>query len=532
MADPNMQNPSANQNTNSGPGPNQYQSQPTNSNHSIIRERQMMHPAHTRLVFRGNHGSHQGGQGHGPMSNHNHNASNNLQNLSRGSGPFYGGLSKATGIPPEPPKQPQKPLNANNRWAQATGIYDMIKQNRPRLRGWEVNKEANAMWKELSQEEKQPFIDEHEAEKAEFGEKMIAYYQSPEYQNYQNYINLARNQPNLESITDGRFKGLDLDELYAIEPAKVGTKHKHPTSGGFAGEDDELDLRDIANKRFRLNHDLMLEVFDPRTVVRGWGSDEKAAAATIVEEHDTANVLKDSTEPGFSNYIGAGMVCNIPTITQVERLKNRRKALEDILSQENENLDKCQKIHDQKMRDYEKRSEINDKNWEKICKEKPEETFAKWKKEHDAKMADYQKQREKDEEEKKKRISEEAVAIETPGISHTTELDGPGTSKIPGADGIESNPKSSSMSMSKNSSNKQIEPDTTVDTAINANLPSSASISPNEAKLTEQDQAPPVYIQPETIVNVKEEESKSCDSIDVVGNVGTEPLKVEEKMDD
>lgn len=150
-------------------------------------------------------------------------------NLTRGAGPFFGGVSNGTGIKPQPPKQPQKPTNANNRWAQTSGILDEIKANRPKLRAWEVNKEANAIWRDMAPEIKQPFIDEFEADKLEYNEKMVAYYSSQEYMRYQSYCNMGRAQPNLETVTDGRFKGADLDELYwALRVEIWGSSSKKP----------------------------------------------------------------------------------------------------------------------------------------------------------------------------------------------------------------------------------------------------------------------------------------------------------------
>ena len=364
---------------------------------SIIRQRQMMSSAHNRIIFK------PGQQGTAPIT--------------RGAGPFFGGVSTATGIPPEPPKPPQKPLNANNKWAQNQGIYDSIKAAKPKLRGWEVNKEANAIWREMSQEQKQPYIDEAEAEKAAYSENMLKYYQSEEYLIYQNYINLSKNQINLDKITDGRFTGNDLDELYAIEPAKIGTKHKNHASGPFDGEDDELDLREIAAKRYKINHELISEIFDPRMVVSGWGMDANQNVLHAVAKADINNVLG-----GVENcYIGAGSVCSIPTKAEINKLKNRSEKLESLIKKQIEDIEKtAHRIEERKVM-HEKSTTKCTKAWDHIWNEKPEETYRKWKEEKEAKMeAAYQKQKEAEEKAKelenksKQSTGEESRKVEAP----------------------------------------------------------------------------------------------------------------------
>lgn len=192
---------------------------------------------------------------------------------------------------------------------------------------------------------------------------------------------------------------------HAIEPAKVGTKNKHPLSGPFSGCDDELDLREIANKRFKLNHELMAEVFDPTMVMSGWGAEIKVAEAATVAKNDYSKVLDDN--PGGS-YIGAGSIANIPTVSQINKLKSRTEALEKLIQHEQKNMAAMEKAHAEKMKIHEKRSEQLDKMWEDIQNEKPEETYRKWKAKEEASIAAYKAQREADEKklaEKKMKIS-------------------------------------------------------------------------------------------------------------------------------
>jgi len=350
-----------------------------------ILERQMLHPAHNRLIFNAN------SQNSNFLANNNN--ANNTQgnfnpNLTRATGPFYGGYSKNSGIIPKAPKQPVKPLNANNKYG--LKVYEKIKAEKPKLKNWEINKEANAMWKELSQYEKQPYTDEAEIEKQAYNEQMAEYHRSPEYQTWQTYLNANRLQVDLEQVTDGRFKGADLDELYAIEPARELNKSRIQINpnGPFDGVDNELDFAEIASKRFKKNHELMLQIFDDRYVGRGWGSDTSSVQIAIQSKFDKNDVMK-----GEANWFGAGSICNFPTVNQLNRLKNRTNSLQNLIDSQKELIENYV-IDDKKRKsDYQERSKLLNHKWKDICEEKPEITYKKWKDQHDLQIEQYQKQK-------------------------------------------------------------------------------------------------------------------------------------------
>ena len=149
------------------------------------------------------------------------------------------------------------------------------------------------MWRNLSQDERQPYIDEYETAKIEYNSKMHDYHNSPAYQAYTQYLSRSKHQADISNASDGRFRGTDLDELYAIQCARDSQRPAKYLTAALEGYNDELDLRVFSSKRYRRNHELMLEIFDTRQVLGGWIADEKEVGQCVQNEFDKANVIKE-----------------------------------------------------------------------------------------------------------------------------------------------------------------------------------------------------------------------------------------------
>ncbi|XP_072224465.1 SWI/SNF-related matrix-associated actin-dependent regulator of chromatin subfamily E member 1-like isoform X2 [Leuresthes tenuis] len=191
--------------------------------------------------------------GYNPYS---HLAYNNLR-LGGSSG---GSSRNSTGITvPKPPKPPDKPLMPYMRYSRK--VWDQVKASNPDLKLWEIGKIIGGMWRDLTDEEKQDYLNEYEAEKIEYNDSLKAYHNSPAYLAYVNAKNRA--EAAMEEESRQRQSRLDKGEPYmSIQPAEDPDDY-----------DDGFSVKHTAAARFQRNHRLISDILseivvpDVRSVV-------------------------------------------------------------------------------------------------------------------------------------------------------------------------------------------------------------------------------------------------------------------------
>ncbi|XP_015260371.1 PREDICTED: SWI/SNF-related matrix-associated actin-dependent regulator of chromatin subfamily E member 1-like isoform X2 [Cyprinodon variegatus] len=195
--------------------------------------------------------------GYNPYS---HLAYNNLR-LGGSSG---GSSRNSSGITvPKPPKPPDKPLMPYMRYSRKVSrkVWDQVKASNPDLKLWEIGKIIGGMWRDLTDEEKQDYLNEYEAEKIEYTDSLKAYHNSPAYLAYVNAKNRA--EAAMEEESRQRQSRLEKGEPYmSIQPAEDPDDY-----------DDGFSVKHSAAARFQRNHRLISDILseivvpDVRSVV-------------------------------------------------------------------------------------------------------------------------------------------------------------------------------------------------------------------------------------------------------------------------
>uniref|UniRef100_A0A8C7APN1 HMG box domain-containing protein n=1 Tax=Neovison vison TaxID=452646 RepID=A0A8C7APN1_NEOVI len=141
---------------------------------------------------------------------------------------------------PKPPKPPDKPLMPYMRYSRK--VWDQI------------GKIIGGMWRDLTDEEKQEYLNEYEAEKIEYNESMKAYHNSPAYLAYINAK--SRAEAALEEESQQRQSRMEKGEPYmSIQPAEDPDDY-----------DDGFSMKHTATARFQRNHRLISEILSESVV--------------------------------------------------------------------------------------------------------------------------------------------------------------------------------------------------------------------------------------------------------------------------
>ncbi|XP_021413619.1 SWI/SNF-related matrix-associated actin-dependent regulator of chromatin subfamily E member 1 isoform X2 [Oncorhynchus mykiss] len=164
---------------------------------------------------------------------------------------------------PKPPKPPDKPLMPYMRYSRKVSrkVWDQVKASNPDLKLWEIGKIIGGMWRDLTEEEKQDYLNEYEAEKIEYNDSLKAYHNSPAYLAYINAKNRA--EAALEEESRQRQTRVEKGEPYmSIQPAEDPDDY-----------DDGFSMKHTATARFQRNHRLISDILseivvpDVRSVV-------------------------------------------------------------------------------------------------------------------------------------------------------------------------------------------------------------------------------------------------------------------------
>ncbi|XP_019850136.1 PREDICTED: SWI/SNF-related matrix-associated actin-dependent regulator of chromatin subfamily E member 1-like isoform X2 [Amphimedon queenslandica] len=164
----------------------------------------------------------------------------------------------------KPPKAPEKPLLPYMRYSRK--MWEHFKKSEGTdLKVWEVGKIIGQKWRELSDEDKQPYFDEYEAEKVVYDENMKAYKCSFAYKQYLEAKKIAERHANSNSPGPHGY----MPDL-APPPPQVIAPPRHPSGSDprlvmlqqqEEDDDEYITTKQLASSRYHRNHRLMREIF-------------------------------------------------------------------------------------------------------------------------------------------------------------------------------------------------------------------------------------------------------------------------------
>ncbi|KAG6440248.1 hypothetical protein O3G_MSEX001208 [Manduca sexta] len=164
------------------------------------------------------------------------------------------GAGAGAGLP-KPPKPPEKPLMPYMRYSRR--VWDSVKAAHPDLKLWEIGRIIGGMWRDLPETEKAGFVDEYEAEKAQYTEMLKAYQSSPAYIQWLAHKNRVGNLEEESSSKKGssQKEQQQQDRRIDIQPAE-----------DEEDQDEGLSVKHVAYARYLRNHRLINEIFSDTVV--------------------------------------------------------------------------------------------------------------------------------------------------------------------------------------------------------------------------------------------------------------------------
>ncbi|XP_065882679.1 SWI/SNF-related matrix-associated actin-dependent regulator of chromatin subfamily E member 1-like [Dysidea avara] len=173
---------------------------------------------------------------------------------------------------PQPPKPPDKPLMPYVRYNKK--MWDKLRgDGNSELKLWDISKMIGSKWREMSEEDKQPYFEEYEAEKILYHEQLKIYHNSPSYKRWLEEKRLAEQAYHEAQQMQQQQQQQD---NYAPPPPQIITPSHHqahidPRLSAVMtitdNEDSEyVTIKQVATARYYRNHKLMAEIFNDSSV--------------------------------------------------------------------------------------------------------------------------------------------------------------------------------------------------------------------------------------------------------------------------
>ncbi|KAF2356300.1 High mobility group box domain, partial [Trinorchestia longiramus] len=254
---------------------------------------------------------------------------------------------------PKPPKGPDKPLMPYMRYSRK--VWDQVKAANQDLKLWEIGKIIGSMWRDLPEADKQDFVDEYEAEKAEYQKNLEIYHQSAAYQQYVAAKAKAAAGAAAAVKEDAEAAAAAAAERSASAaagaPTHTATKLDRRIDIQPAEDeedyDDSVTLKHLSHARYVRNHRLINEVFsdtmvpDVRSVVTSQRLTVLRRQVQSLTMHQVRTVLLAVPHhaPGAYCVAGSPSPCTRCVLCCWQSLTMHQKKLENELLQIEEKFD-------------------------------------------------------------------------------------------------------------------------------------------------------------------------------------------------